>query len=73
MRGDYSYAFGDRAMNHLFIFAYGSAGPGLPAFAWKVYGAFDEGEYDRPGEAAESQGEARTKALLDRVRQSGSA
>jgi hypothetical protein len=64
MRGEYSWEFGDAAMNRLYSCAYGSADFGLPDFAFQVYEAFDEGEYrhlNQPG----PDGPPRTRALLE--------
>jgi hypothetical protein len=63
LRGIYSWAFGDSAMNNLFATAYGLSDICLPKFAFDVYIAFDEGEYIHK-ESPELDGEPRTKALL---------
>jgi hypothetical protein len=53
----------DAAMN--WLFAYGTTlGGSLAPLAWRVYEAFDEGEYTHLGEPDDRQGELRTKALL---------
>lgn len=67
LSGAYSYRLADGAMNHLFGFAYAESGVGLPRVAWDVYVAFDEGEHVHSGEADGLQGEARTRALLERL------
>ena len=67
LRGDYSFAHADMAMNQLFGFAHAVSGMGLPEFAWHVFGAFDEGEYLHDGEPLARQGEARTRELLGRI------
>ena len=36
----------------------------LPRFAWRVFSAFDAGEFVRPGVPEDQQGEASTRALL---------
>ena len=51
-------------MNSLFPFLISGEGS-LAEVAWRVYEAFDSGEYEHPGEPPEFQGEARTRALLD--------
>jgi len=57
-----------RAISNLFGFAYARTTVGLPAFAWEVYAAFDEGEHFHMGKAEEKlQGEVRTKTLLQRI------
>jgi hypothetical protein len=53
-------------MNALFGFAYQEDGPGFQSIAWKVFIAFDEGEYVRP-DIAEMQGEIRTRWLLEEI------
>jgi len=67
LRGEYSYAAADSAMNALFGFAYPEAGIGLPRLARQVYEAFDEGEYVHAGDPVDFHGEARTRALLTRI------
>ena len=52
------------AMNNLFAWATAVPGAGLPEFAWKVFGAFDAGEFVRPGTPEDEQGEAVTQTLL---------
>ena len=54
----------DAAMNHLYALAYGSGDFCLPEFAWSVFLAFDEGEYIHTGEDPSSDGEVRTRKLL---------
>jgi hypothetical protein len=49
--GEYAWAFCDAAMNSLFTYAHPVSLSGLPAFAFEVYSAFDEGEYHEEGEA----------------------
>ena len=73
LRGDYSYGFGDMAMNQLFSFAYTETGVGLSDFAWQVFAAFDEGEYTRELAPPEQQGEALTRELLGRIGSLGGA
>jgi hypothetical protein len=68
LRGEYSYEFGDMAMNQLFGFAYPETDLGLTEFAWQVFDAFDEGEYNHTVESLELQGEPRTRELLSRIR-----
>ena len=58
--GHMTYEAGDTAMNALFGVAYQEGGPGFHQIAWKVFVAFDEGEYLRP-DNAEMQGEIRTR------------
>jgi hypothetical protein len=62
-----SWSAGDAAMNNLFSYALHAGGPeleDLPPFARRVFEAFDEGEYEHPGESAEFHGEARTSLWL---------
>lgn len=59
----YSFGDADMAMNNLFGWAT-AAGDGLPEFAWKVFGAFDAGEFVRPDAPEDQQGEALTRTLL---------
>jgi hypothetical protein len=66
LRGEYAFGFADMAVNQLFGFAHAESGLGLSEFAWRVYGAFDEGEYIREGEPVDEQGEVRTRQLLAR-------
>jgi len=47
LQGGYSYGFSDMAMNQLFSFAYPGSDLGLTDFAWQVFEAFDEGEYNQ--------------------------
>ena len=51
LSGEYSWRFCDDAMNHLFTYAHPVSLSGMPAFAFEVYSAFDEGEYRPEGEA----------------------
>jgi hypothetical protein len=67
LRGELGYTVGDAAMNGLFGYAYQGGGQEFDRLAWLIYLAFDEGEYLHAGEPAELQGEAITRALLDRV------
>jgi len=53
--GVYSWHHGDDAMNSLFTYAHALSDSGLPAFAFDVYCAFDEGEYRPEGEALSMQ------------------
>ena len=62
--GAYSFGDADMAMNHLFAWATAVTGSGLPEFAWKVFEAFDAGEFVRPGTPEDHQGEALTRTLL---------
>lgn len=64
LSGKYSWQLGDIAMNHLFAFAHGNDPFELPDFAWRVYLAFDQGEYIRQGKPSDLDGEPRTKAML---------
>ncbi|MBV9071354.1 MAG: hypothetical protein JO231_21750 [Acidobacteria bacterium] len=63
MSGEYSWEFGDVAMNGLYASAYAVGDFGLPDFAMHVYEAFDEGEYVHSRQR-ELDGKPRTKALL---------
>jgi hypothetical protein len=49
--GKYSWLDADVAINHLFSFAYAITGEGLSDYAFLVYDAFDQGEYQAGGEA----------------------
>lgn len=62
--GVYSFGDSDMAMNNLFAWSTAVIGSGLPKFAWKVFGAFDAGEFMRPGAPEDQQGEALTRKLL---------
>jgi hypothetical protein len=62
MDGDYSWDFGDIAMNGLYSCAYANGDFGLPDFAFEVFEAFDEGEYRH---SKGPSGEARTRTLLE--------
>jgi hypothetical protein len=64
MRGDYSWDFGDTAMNGLYACAYGVGDFSLPDLALQVYEAFDEGEY-RHLDDPRPNGEPRTRARLE--------
>ena len=64
LEGVYSFGDADMAMNNLFAWATAVTGTGLPEFAWKVFGALDAGEFLRPGEPDDQQGEALTRTLL---------
>ena len=46
----YAWSACDSAMNALFSFAYAVSLSSLPDFAFRVYTAFDEGEYREGGE-----------------------
>ena len=67
LAGRYSYGFADMAMNQLFAFAHVETKLGLSKFAWKVFAAFDEGEYVRDGVSIDEQGEALTRKLLGEI------
>ena len=60
----YSFGDSDMAMNALFAWSAGATDSGLPEFAWKVFGAFDAGEFGRPGVPEDQAGEALTRRLL---------
>lgn len=62
--GKYCWEVGDAVMNNVFATAYPVTQCGLPDFAWRVFAAFDEGEYFHAGEPAEHDGEPRTKTML---------
>lgn len=64
LRGQYTWETGDAAMNHLYGLAYVQSDFCLSDFSWRVYEAFDEGEYIHAGSPAEFQGEPRTRTLL---------
>jgi hypothetical protein len=49
--GRYSWPDADAAINHLFSFAYAVSGEGLSDYAFLVYQAFDEGEYQKGGQS----------------------
>jgi len=63
LQGTYTWEHCDLAMNNLFASAYAVGTFGLPTFAWRVFEAFDEGEYIHT-DSAEPDGKPRTKALL---------
>jgi len=44
---------------------------GLPELSWRVYQAFDEGEYEHDGDPPELQGERRTRILLAQIARLG--
>jgi len=59
---EYSWSDSDVAMNALFAFVYAIPGDDiLSEYAFHVFSAFDEGEYQRGGEAA-------TQKLLSKLR-----
>ena len=62
--GAYSWEFGDRVMNNIYSSTYVHSDLCLPPFAWKVFEAFDEGEYVHRGVLPEMDGEPRTRTLL---------
>ena len=62
--GVYSFGDADMAMSNLFGWGTAVTGTGLPEFAWKVFGAFDAGEFERPDVPEDQQGEGLTRALL---------
>ena len=62
--GVYTFGDADAAMNHIFAWATTFMDKGLPAFAGKVFEAFDAGEFERPGVSQDEQGEALTRTLL---------
>src|SRR5262245_47321351 len=64
VRGDYSYWYADEAMNALFGIL-GNRELELTALGWKVYLAFDQGEFSRAGH--ELQGEELTRHLLEQI------
>lgn len=64
LRGEYSWEFGDAAMNGLYGSAYAVGNFGLPDFAMQVYEAFDEGEYRHLNDPGPN-GAPRTRALLE--------
>jgi hypothetical protein len=63
MRGEYSWEFGDGAMNGLYGSAYLVGDFGLSDFAMQIYEAFDEGEYRHNDSGPD--GAPRTRALLE--------
>jgi hypothetical protein len=67
--GSYSWAYCDAAMNNLFEYAYGKSesSAGLPEYAYSVFIAFDEGEYEHRDGPPELNGEARTKLLVNKL------
>lgn len=67
LRGELSYTTCDTAMNELFRYATSGGGPELSRLAWRVFEAFDQGEYDHAGEPAEEQGEVKTRKLLSGI------
>ena len=67
LKGNLSYGSGDAAMNGLFGYGTTGGGPELTRLAWRVFEAFDEGEYLHAGEPAEQQGEPKTRMLLARI------
>jgi hypothetical protein len=66
LAGRYSWEFGDATMNSLFSTAHGDADCGFSGFAWDVFSAFDEGEYQHP-DSPELDGEPRTRKMLEAV------
>jgi hypothetical protein len=73
LQGYYSFGFADMAMNQLFAFALVPTGVELSEFAWRVFGAFDQGEFIRPDAPIEEQGEALTRRLLGGIASLGGA
>lgn len=67
LRGELSYTTCDTAMNVLFAYATSGGGPELSRLAWRVFEAFDEGEYIHAGEPVEEQGEVKTRKLLSAI------
>lgn len=67
LQGTYTWCFGDVVMNCLYTYAYVFSDTGLPAYAWQVFIAFDEGEYIHPGDPPDFEHETRTKALLAEI------
>jgi hypothetical protein len=49
--GKYSWPDAGAAINHLFSYAYAVTGEGLSDYAFLVYQAFDEGEYQNGGQS----------------------
>jgi hypothetical protein len=47
--GDLAWADADAVMNHLFTIMTQQCAQTLPDYSWRVYLAFDEGEYVAPG------------------------
>lgn len=64
LAGAYSWYFGDVVMNNLYSSAYAHSDVCLPEFAWRVFEAFDEGEYIHLAESDDRGGEPLTRALL---------
>jgi|SRR5579859_6754224 len=62
--GVYSWSYGDAAMNNLFRYAYPATNTCLPKFAFKVFIAFDDGEYIHAEDPKGFDPELRTKTLL---------
>ena len=73
LHGRRSFDFADGAITQLFGFAIADTGIGLSEFAWDVYGAFDEGEYEHEGMPDEEQGETLTRKLLGEIGSFGAA
>ena len=63
VRGEYSWAFSDAAMNGLYGFAYVASDAGLSPFAMAVYEAFDAGEIAAVG----TEPDDRSRDLLRRT------
>jgi hypothetical protein len=64
LAGVYSWDFGDVVMNNLYSCAYTHSDLCMPEFAWRVFEAFDEGEYIHLAESDDRDGEPRTRELL---------
>lgn len=65
MSGKLTFDFADRAMNELFSYSYTDDDRGMPDFAWQVFNAFDQGEFQHPHDSADVDPEVKyTKAIL---------
>ena len=65
LSGAMIFEIADRAMNELYAYSYVDEDRGMPEFAWKVFTAFDEGEYQHSGDLADVDPEQKyTRSFL---------
>ena len=65
MGGTMTFEVADRAMNELFSYSYADEDRGMPAYAWHVFNAFDQGEFHHPNDPSDVDPEQKyTKAIL---------
>ncbi len=65
LSGAMLFEIADKAMNELYAHSYVDKDRGMPEFAWKVFTAFDEGEYHHSGDLADVNPEQKyTRSIL---------